>query len=623
MGNEQSSNSGDGDAEARANAAADSAEASARIAYGSSKQADSDANKIIGSLSYTGQIARRAEQKLEQTQNSATRARRQQSNATKSASAANIELENATAYAKQTSLNNDDSKDYADSAEKQAEFALKQSSQAQKEASKAGISAIDADDSAISASRHLEETETDLSKVKSIINTLSYTGFNAGEIFLKERSLNQRYDIINNLDKKAIELHLYQFKIEKDDYLEKINLNNKVNIINDMFLYMIDYYMKYNKSYYDDSNTTLLFLNYIINKSGYNKSGVQTKEYELYTSSVALKQQLFPMENFTNMSNITNSANNILSKIKHSFTNIIEGNTAMGGPQREGYTNPSDFIDIIRNILSKDVETISKQKQELQTNINYIKRFQDGEFLAQRDTIMNNVLMDYMINNEEGSNIEQVYGKLNQEKNDKLRKTKIAAYYTKSFKEYIYLLKIVIFLIVLMIPILIFNRLEILDKSLTLLLVVTIITLGFLYISYRLYILYTRDSKDFDKFKIPFTRTEAANLKSKGSRYSKDSPLKSLGITCIGEECCDASMVYDKLRDKCVATENFGNYFENAQQLNNQQKNIIKENNSHEDESNFSFLGGNADIIENFRSKEGIKRDILLDSLKNSSITKF
>jgi hypothetical protein len=228
-----------------------------------------------------------------------------------------------------------------------------------------------------------------------------------------------------------------------------------------------------------------------------------------------------------------------------------------------------------------------------------------------------------MINNEEGSNIEQVYGKLNQEKNDKLRKTKIAAYYTKSFKEYIYLLKIVIFLIVLMIPILIFNRLEILDKSLTLLLVVTIITLGFLYISYRLYILYMRDSKDFDKFKIPFTRTEAARLKDNKSRYSKDSPLKSLGITCVGEECCDASMVYDNLRDKCVATENFGNYFENAQQLNNQQKNIIKENNSHEDESNFSFLGGNADIIENFRSKEGIKRDILLDSLKNSSITKF
>jgi hypothetical protein len=297
----------------------------------------------------------------------------------------------------------------------------------------------------------------------------------------------------------------------------------------------------------------------------------------------------------------------------------------MGDSQTTTSTNPTNFVDIIKSFLQGDEEVINIKKQELQKNIDYIKRYQDGEFLAQRDTIMNNVLMDYMINNKEGSNIERVYEKLNQEKNDKLRKTKIASYYTKSFKEYIYLLKIVVFLIVIMIPILIFNRLEILNKSLTLLLVIIIITLGFLYISYRLYILYMRDSKDFDKFKIPFTRTEAANLKSKGSRYSKDSPFKSLGITCIGEECCDAGMIYDKLKDKCIASENFGNFFENAQELNNQQKNIIKENNFHEDKSNFAFLGGNADVIENFkiRTTRDIKRNILLDSLNNSSTEKF
>ena len=135
-----------------------------------------------------------------------------------------------------------------------------------------------------------------------------------------------------------------------------------------------------------------------------------------------------------------------------------------------------------------------------------------------------------------------------------------------------------------------------------------------------------RDSKDFDKFKIPFTRTEAANLRSKGSRYSKDSPFKSLGITCVGEECCDASMVYDKLKDKCIATEHFGNYFENIQEINKENKPIIMQNNSHEDESNFTFLGGNADTIEqfgNFRNKAEIKQGILLNSLKNSSVDNF
>ena len=468
----------------------------------------------------------------------------------------------------------------------------------------------------------VSQSQNDLDEVKNIINTLGYTGFNAGQIFLEETALNERLDLIEEKYKSAIELQLYHFKLEKEKYFDNFEDDElKFKALNDMFLYMVDYFLKYKKTYYPDNELNLMFLDYIINKTDYKTMGKDTLQNNLYNKAKALKAILAPTETFTNMFNLKNNANNILNKIKHSFTNIIEGNTPMSGS--ETTTNPTSFVDIIRGFLTQDAATIVRKRQQLQDNIDYIKRYQDGEFLAQRDTIMNNVLMDYMINNKEGSNIEQVYGKLNQEKNDKLRKTKIAAYYTKSFKEYIYLLKIVIFLIVLMIPILIFNRLEILDKSLTLLLVVTIITLGFLYISYRLYILYTRDSKDFDKFKIPFTRTEAANLKSKGSRYSKDSPLKSLGITCIGEECCDSSMVYDKLRDKCIATENFGNYFENAQELNNQQKNIIKENNSHEDESNFAFLGGNANVIENFRSKEGLKRDILLDSLKNSSITKF
>ena len=554
--------------------------------------------------------------------NAATGARKERIDAKKAATDTNIELQNAIASANLAGQNKDDSRVYADTAEQEAELASKLSGKARGSAYQAEGAAINADESANSASQQLGATLSDLDQVKNIINTLAYTGFNAGQTYIEETELNKRLDLIEEKYKSAIELQLYHFKLEKEKYFDNFEDDElKFKALNDMFLYMVDYFLRYKKTYYPDNELNLMFLDYIINKTDYKTMGKDTLQNNLYNKAKALKAILAPTETFTNMFNLKNNANNILNKIKHSFTNIIEGNTPMSGS--ETTTNPTSFVDIIRGFLTQDAATIVRKKQQLQDNIDYIKRYQDGEFLAQRDTIMNNVLMDYMINNKEGSNIEQVYGKLNQEKNDKLRKTKIAAYYTKSFKEYIYLLKIVIFLIVLMIPILIFNRLEILDKSLTLLLVVTIITLGFLYISYRLYILYMRDSKDFDKFKIPFTRTEAANLKSKGSRYSKDSPLKSLGITCIGEECCDASMVYDKLRDKCVATENFGNYFENAQELNNQQKNIIKENNSHEDESNFAFLGGNANVIENFRSMEGIKQRLLLDSLNNSSERKF
>ena len=610
------------EAVARANRAADNAEAAERKAQSSAGQASIDAGQIGEGAQYTDRAVNFIDKKVDEAGSAASGARKERIGATMAATGSNIQLRKATTAADLAGQHKDDSMDYADTAEQEAELASKLSGKARGSAYQAEGAAANAYESAHSASQQLGATVRDLDEVKNIINTLAYTGFNAGQIFLEETALNERLDLIEEKYKSAIELQLYHFKLEKEKYFDNFEDDElKFKALNDMFLYMVDYFLKYKKTYYPDNELNLMFLDYIINKTDYNKSGNETLKKKLYEEAKVLKSVLVPTENFSNMFNLKNNANNILNKIKHSFTNIIEGNTPMSGS--ETTTNPTSFVDIIRGFLTQDAATIIRKKHELQTNINHIKRYQDGEFLAQRDTIMNNVLMDYMINNEEGSNIEQVYGKLNQEKNDKLRKTKIAAYYTKSFKEYIYLLKIVIFLIVLMIPILIFKRLEILDKSLTLLLVVIIITLGFLYISYRLYILYTRDSKDFDKFKIPFTRTEAANLKSKGSRYSKDSPLKSLGITCIGEECCDASMVYDKLRDKCVTTENFGNYFENAQELNNQQKNIIKENNSHEDESNFAFLGGNANVIENFRSMGGMKQELLLNSLNNSSERKF
>ena len=578
-------------------------------------------------------------------------------------------------------------REYSDGAQKQFQGAQSSSQGAKKSAQDALESANKTQELQQDTQVLNSNTQSDVNALQQTVGLHTNTGNTAAENNRKLRELEEKEGQLEQLEtsiplsREQVEEHLFSFQSDGYPYLEGLDENLKINILTHMVRYMQDFadiyrdYVKdmFENNYYENNpekkkikdsefNTQIpewlkdikggtnytiyIMMMYYYNKYNYENSGSETFGYQLF---LKIKNVLSTMFDSNTMKKATpgsifvflNSNDQEVRKIKYTyylenkskqpftnikeyFTNLIEGNTGMSGTTTDPLVQNNDnFIDIVRGFLDSSQTDLNIDRTNLEISINNIKRYQDGEFLAQRDTIMNNVLMDYMINNEEGSNIEQVYGKLNQEKNDKLRKTKIAAYYTKSFKEYIYLLKIVIFLIVLMIPLLIFNRLEILDKSLTLLLVVIIITLGFLYISYRLYILYTRDSKDFDKFKIPFTRTEAANLKSKGSRYSKDSPLKSLGITCIGEECCDASMVYDKLRDKCVTTENFGNYFENAQELNNQQKNIIKENNSHEDESNFAFLGGNANVIENFRSMGGMKQELLLNSLNNSSERKF
>ena len=76
-------------------------------------------------------------------------------------------------------------------------------------------------------------------------------------------------------------------------------------------------------------------------------------------------------------------------------------------------------------------------------------------------------------------------------------------------------------------------------------------------------------------------------------------------ITCIGDDCCDVSMVYDDLLNKCVLQENFADYFDNK---------------------NKESLKNKSSIIEpysNMMSDEQIANSIMLRSLNLSNINKL
>jgi chemotaxis protein histidine kinase CheA len=285
------------------------------------------------------------------------------------------------------------------------------------------------------------------------------------------------------------------------------------------------------------------------------------------------------------------------------FTNIKEG--FVPSQDESAY----DLLTYLKNLL-EDTE----EKTDVQKAIYRRKLAQSSEILAHDDNILSNILFDYMTENEEGSNIEKVYKKLDAENKNKMRKIQINTYYTKAYKEYIYLLKITVLLIAILIPILILNKIELLGKNYTLIIIVTILFLGFLYIFYRLYILYMRDDINFDKFRVPYDR-QAHQMYKDGTLSKKDSPLKGLGVTCIGDECCDASMIYDNLANKCVMQENFGNYFEKMNNINNSNINVV------EQFDNFDNYREN--FITNDSNLKEKKNELLVESLLNTRSKTF
>lgn len=342
----------------------------------------------------------------------------------------------------------------------------------------------------------------------------------------------------------------------------------------------------------------------------------------------SIKRLVTVMDNeINNINNLNASAKsgftNMGSKVNNFFNNIFSNNKSMKEGFKEGLNSP--FHDYMLRLFRDTRQSVNDElgvtdRIEYEENRNYML-----ELLAQKDQVLGNVLMDYMINDTEGSNAEQLYEIMNQENQDKKRKIKINDYYSKTYVEYSHILKIIILLVAVMIPFLILAKYEIINKNISLSAVIVITFLGFLYVLYRLYLLYMKDNINFDKDRIPYDR-QAGELMKQG-RIKQKTGIQGLGITCIGEECCSEGMAYDNTKHKCfpldptttsttTQAENFNNFFESMNNMKNNQKSNVKQNNIHEDSEEFTF-------IEPFMSSEkdlpSFKTMNFIESLNNST----
>jgi hypothetical protein len=213
------------------------------------------------------------------------------------------------------------------------------------------------------------------------------------------------------------------------------------------------------------------------------------------------------------------------------------------------------------------------------------RMLQASELLAQKETVANNIVMDYMYANEKGTTVNSIMDRITQLNNDKKRKLEINTYYNKAREQYIRILIVIVIACIIIVPLVIANNNNSISHLTFMVLTVTIIFFTIIFIFYNFADIYMRDDMDFDKIKIPYDRT-ATLLEKDGSIIRKKNPLTSLTLTCIGQDCCDGSMVYDYARNKCIATENFGNMFEKFNAINNTSS-IVYPNEGFINNSNF------------------------------------
>ena len=230
------------------------------------------------------------------------------------------------------------------------------------------------------------------------------------------------------------------------------------------------------------------------------------------------------------------------------------GFTNLSTSLREGLDN-NNLTDEELRILAGSLSSAHRE------NLSQRRLLQISELLAQKETVASNILMDYMYKNEEGTNVNTIMDRVEQLNTDKKRKLEITTYYNKSREKYINILKVIVIVCIIIVPLVIANKNNMISNPIFMFITVTIIFFTIIFIFSSLVDIYKRDNVDFDKYNIPYNR-EAAILEKEGILTRKKNPLTSLTLTCVGQDCCDGEMVYDKAKNKCIATENFGNAFE-------------------------------------------------------------
>lgn len=175
------------------------------------------------------------------------------------------------------------------------------------------------------------------------------------------------------------------------------------------------------------------------------------------------------------------------------------------------------------------------------------------EKAVQEKNFKNDLVLSYLSDNEYSkTDLKKIYDSEEQKNNLNKRKNNILKYENNVFKKYIHILKVIVIVLLLTAPILILNKKEIINYTITKYLIVILFVLVFMYIIKVLYDINSRDSINFNKYKLDDAKYRALKSNDKISRKGRISNI--FGGTCIGSDCCDEGMTYDANSDKCIYT---------------------------------------------------------------------
>lgn len=153
-------------------------------------------------------------------------------------------------------------------------------------------------------------------------------------------------------------------------------------------------------------------------------------------------------------------------------------------------------------------------------------------------------------------------------KNSQMRMVEINTYYSERYRYYISIIQILIIITAIVLVLFIIYKKEWIPRYITLYIILGVVAVGIVILTWKIIGLNRRNNMDFNKIDWKWNSNDAPQNSVfaydkkqlegalEGAKSSlEDDALnyaKSLGITCIGDECCSKDMKFDKTTMKCV-----------------------------------------------------------------------
>ena len=205
-----------------------------------------------------------------------------------------------------------------------------------------------------------------------------------------------------------------------------------------------------------------------------------------------------------------------------------------------------------QSILEK-ITQISTMRSQLYTNMNGTQSFiqKNATFAS---TTLGEQLDAIKIVEGELTESRKRYKLIQDDKHNKLRQVEINTYYGDKYSNHSNILKTVIFICILIIIISLLANYGIISQYFYYYLFIIIMTTGIIYIGWLISDSMSRDNMNYQEYSwgnYPPTSPPPVDTGD-----SVVDPWSTIGLTCIGQNCCDTDFTYVPTSNKCMSNTN-------------------------------------------------------------------